>query len=344
MRSLMLLASALTVAASLFVNPAPAEAQELRINGAGASFPFPLYSAWFRHYNRETPGVRISFQSVGSGAGVRNLINRTVDFGASDAAMTDEEIARVRGGAVLLPMTAGEIVLAYNLPGVPELRLSREVYPLIFAGQVERWNDPRIVAANPGITLPDRPIRVVRRSDSSGTTFVFTQHLSAINETFRTEIGTGTSVSWPNRPNIVGAPRNDGVTAQINQIEGSIGYIEYFFATSTGTPVALLQNASGEFVAPSEESGKAALAGAVVSGDDLRVWVTDPKDPLAYPIVTYTWMLFFREHGNERIQEALRNFVAWAMKDGQAMAGDLGYIALPEDMVQRVLAQSANIR
>lgn len=172
MRTPLLVATLLSLAVTFVVDPSPAEARELRINGAGASFPFPLYSAWFRSYNRKTQGVRISFQSIGSGAGVRNLINRTVDFAASDAAMTDEEIAQVRGGVVLLPMTAGEIVLTYNLPEVPELRLPREVYPLIFAGQVDRWNDPRIVAANPGATLPDRQIRVVRRSDSSGTTFV----------------------------------------------------------------------------------------------------------------------------------------------------------------------------
>lgn len=321
-----------------------AQGRELRINGAGASFPFPLYSAWFRHYNRITPGVRISYQSLGSGAGVRNLINRTVDFAASDAAMTDEEMAQVQGGVVILPMTAGEIVLAYNLPGVEGLRLPREVYPLIFAGEVDRWNDPRIVEANPGTALPDRQIRVVRRSDSSGTTFVFTKHLSEISEVFRERVGTGTSVSWPNRPNIIGAPRNDGVMAQINQIEGSIGYVEYFFATSTGAPVALLQNKAGEFVAPSDESGQAALAGADLSGDDLRIWVTDPADPKAYPIVTFTWMLFFRQHGNDLIQEALRNFVTWAMDEGQGKATDMGYIPLPEVVIKRVLEEAPNIR
>ncbi len=336
-------AAALVVALTLLLS-VPAQAQQVRINGGGASFPFPLYSAWFRHFNRDNPGVRINYQSVGSGTGVRNVINRTFDFGASDAAMTDAEMAQVRGGVLVLPMTAGEIVLAYNLPGIDNLRLPRAVYPLIFSGEIANWNDPRIVAANPGVSIPDRTIRVVRRSDSSGTTFVFTQHLSAINETFRKRVGTGTSVPWPNQPNIIGAPRNDGVTATVNQTVGSIGYIEYFFATSTGAQVAMLENAAGQFVAPSDESGQAALAGADLTGKDLRIWVTDPADPAAYPIVTFTWMLFFREHGNERVGAALRDFVTWALADGQGMATDLGYIPMPKTVIERVRAEIPNIR
>jgi phosphate transport system substrate-binding protein len=318
----------------------PIDARELRITGAGASFPFPIYSAWFRHYNRATRGVRIDYQSVGSGAGVRNLINRTVDFAASDAAITDEEVAQVNGGVVVLPMTAGEIVLAYNLSGVDALRLPRDVYPAIFAGDITRWNDPRIAAANPGVELPDRQITVVRRSDSSGTTFVFTQHLSAINEAFRERIGTGTSVSWPALANFVGAPRNDGVTAQVSSTPGAIGYMEYFFASRTNTPVALLENAAGNFVKPDEKSGQAALASADFSGEDLRIWVTDPSDPAAYPITTLTWMLFFREHGNADIAAALRDFVTWAIgEEAQAMATELNFVPLPEVVVKRVLEQ-----
>jgi len=336
-------AAALVLALTILLS-LPAQAQQVRINGGGASFPFPLYSAWFRHFNRDNRGIRINYQSVGSGTGVRNVINRTFDFGASDAAMTDEEMAQVRGGVLVLPMTAGEIVLAYNLPGIDNLRLPRAVYPLIFSGEITNWTDARIIAANPGVTIPDRRIRVVRRSDSSGTTFVFTQHLSAINESFRNRVGTGTSVSWPNQPNIIGAPRNDGVTATVNQTVGSIGYIEYFFATSTNAQVAMLENAAGQFVAPSDESGQAALADADLTGKDLRIWVTDPADPAAYPIVTFTWMLFFRAHGNERIGAALRDFVTWALADGQAMASDLGYIPMPKPVIERVRAEIPNIR
>jgi len=322
----------------------PAAAQQLTITGSGASFPFPLYSAWFSTYGAKTASVRINYQSVGSGAGVRNFINRIVDFGASDAAMTDEEIAQVDGGVVILPMTAGEIVLAYNLAGVDDLKLPRDVYPLIFAGEIDRWNDERIAAANPDAELPDRPITVVRRSDSSGTTFVFTKHLAAVNATFADEVGVGTTVPWPSRPNFIGAPRNDGVTATLTQTPGSIGYIEYFFAVSTNTPMATLENAAGEFVAPGPESGRAAIASADFGGDDLRIWVTDPEDPSAYPIATLTWMLFYREHGNDAVQAALRDFVTWAIQDGQGMAADLGYIPLPNELVERVLAEVDDIR
>ncbi|TVR98045.1 MAG: phosphate ABC transporter substrate-binding protein PstS, partial [Rhodospirillales bacterium] len=247
----------------------PAAAQNVRVTGAGASFPFPLYSAWFQEFSRITPGVRVDYQSLGSGAGVQALINRTVDFGASDSAMTDEQIAQVPGGVVLLPMTAGTIVLNYNLPGVTELRLPRDVYPQIFTGDVQRWTDERIVAANPDVTLPDLPITVVRRSDSSGTTFVFTKHLSAVSPAFADAMGVGTTVQWPNRPNFVGVPRNDGVAATVMQTPGAIGYVEFGFAKLTNQPTAMLENASGNFIAATTESGQAALAAAEFEGDDM---------------------------------------------------------------------------
>lgn len=328
----------------MVVASAPALAQNVRISGAGASFPFPLYSAWLQKYSQITPGVRIDYQSTGSGAGVQQFTQRLVDFAGSDAAISDEQASKVEGGVVVLPLTAGEIVLAYNLPGVAELRLPREVYPLIFTGEVNRWNDPRIVAANPGVTLPDQTITVVRRSDSSGTTFVFTQHLSAISESFKEKLGAGTTVQWPSLPNFVGAPRNDGITATVAQTPGAIGYIEYGFAKLSNTPFALLENKSGEFVKAGGEAGQAALASADFSGDDLRIWVTDPTDPKAYPIATFTWLIFFKKHGNEQIQAALRDFVKWAATDGQALADELGYIPLPQVVVDRVIAESANIQ
>ncbi|MFC0220662.1 phosphate transport system substrate-binding protein [Pseudochelatococcus lubricantis] len=328
----------------LFVAGGPAFAQNVRISGAGASFPFPLYSAWFQKYSQITPGVRIDYQSTGSGAGVRSFIQRLVDFAGSDAAISDEEKAQIDGGVVVLPLTAGEVVLAYNLPGVKELKLPREVYPLIFTGDVNRWNDPRIVAANPGVTLPDQTITVVRRSDSSGTTFVFTQHLSAISEPFKTKLGFGTTVQWPSLPNFIGAPRNDGITATVMQTPGAIGYIEYGFARLSNTPFALLENKSGNFVKAGDEAGQAALASADFSGDDLRIWITDPTDPKAYPIATFTWLLFYKKHGNEQIAAALRDFVKWAATDGQTMASELGYIPLPKIVVERVIAESANIQ
>ena len=239
---------------------------------------------------------------------MKSFIARTVDFAASDAAMTDEQIGQVDGGVVLLPMTAGEIVLAYNLPGVTELKLPREVYPLIFLGEVTSWNDPRIVAANPGVTLPDTNITAVRRSDASGTTFVFTNHLAAVSEKFKSTVTPGTNPQWPGASNLVAAPRNDGVTATITQTPGAIGYIEWGYAKLTNTPAATLQNSAGNFVAPGGEGGAMALAGAEFKGDDLRGWITDPKEAQAYPIATFTWMLFYKKQDAARA-EALRNFV-----------------------------------
>lgn len=338
------LKKAVAAVAGLMMLGGVAQAQNLRITGAGASFPFPLYSAWFQAYSAKTKGVRIEYQSVGSGAGVKNFIERIVDFGASDAAMTDEQMAQVKGGALVLPMTAGEIVLAFNLPGVKELRLPRAVYPAIFSGEVARWNDPAIVAANPGVTLPDMPITVVRRSDSSGTTFVFTQHLSAIDPAFKAKVGTGTTVQWPDKSTFIGAPRNDGVTATVMQTPGAIGYIEYGYAKLTKTPFAILENKSGAFVTAGDEAGQAALASAEFNGDDLRVWVTDPANPAAYPIATFTWMLFYKDSGKPEIAAALRAFADWALVDGQKMASDLGYIPMPEVVVEKVRAQVPNIK
>lgn len=246
---------------------------------APASFPFPLYSAWFKDFSRKTPGVTLDFQAKGSGAGIQDLINKTVDFAASDAAMTPEQIAQVPGEVVLLPMTAGEIVLAYNLPGLDKpLRLSRDVYPDIFLGKITNWSDPRIAAANPGVKLPNLPITVVRRSDASGTTFVFTKHLAAISPAFREAVGFGTTVPWPNSDKIVAAPKNDGVTATIKQTPGAIGYIEYGYAKLTRAATALLQNKAGQFVAPGDASGAAALASAELP-EDLIAWIDDPKSP-----------------------------------------------------------------
>ena len=331
------------LAASASMLPRLAFAQSLRLTGAGASFPFPLYSTWFQAYSQASSGIQIDYQSTGSGAGVKSFIARTVDFAASDAAMTDEQIGQVDGGAVLLPMTAGEIVLAYNLPGVTGLKLPREVYPLIFLGEVTSWQDPRIVAANPGVELPDTKITAVRRSDASGTTFVFTNHLAAISEQFKAAVTPGTNPQWPGASNLVAAPRNDGVTATITQTPGAIGYIEYGYAMLTNTPAATPQNAAGNYVAPGGEGGPLALAGAQFNSEtDLRGWLTDPKDAMAYPIATFTWMLFYRKQDPTKA-EALRSIVQWALTDGQNMAGDLGYIPLPEAVVAKVQAQVADI-
>lgn len=332
-----LLTSASGANAQLFRRNCP---QTLRIHGAGASFPAPLYLAWFQAYNRTVEGVHFDYQSTGSGAGINSFINRIIDFGASDAAMTDEQMAQVTGGALVLPMTAGEIVLAYNLPEVPDLKLPRSVYPQIFSGEITRWDDPLIAAANPGVTMPDRQITAVARSDGSGTTFVFTQHLAAIDPGFEKAVGVGTTVPWPRQPNFIAAPRNDGVTATLSQTRGSIGYIEYFFAQTTGLPSAALENRSGQFTKPGDRAGQAAIGSADFSGDDLRIWIKDPQDPEAYPITTLTWMLFYKAGGDDEKAAALRDFVAWAMTEGQTMAAKFNYITLPEALTARVREQA----
>src|SRR5215510_6035711 len=277
---------AIAVALTAAMSTIKVTAQDVKLIGSGASFPFPIYSAWFKDFSKKDNSVTVDYQAKGSGAGIQDFINHTVDFAGSDAAMTDEEVAKVAGGVVLLPVTAGEIVLAYNLPGNPkELKLPHDVYPDIFLGKVTKWNDPRIAAANPSLKLPDLQITVVRRSDASGTTFVFTKHLSAISEPFAKEVGSGTTVQWPKSDKIVAAPKNDGVTATIKQTPGAIGYIEYGYAKLTKADFALLQNKAGQFVLADTKSGQATLATATLDSR-LRGWIEDAAGPEAYPIAT----------------------------------------------------------
>jgi phosphate transport system substrate-binding protein len=334
------------LAASLFTAMAvavlPASAQELRLVGSGASFPAPIYAAWLKDFSKSA-GATIDYQSKGSGAGIQDLINKTVDFAASDAAMTDEEIAKVPGGVTLLPMTAGTIVLAYNLPGNPaDLKLPRAVYADIFLGKITKWNDPKIAAANSTLKLPDTPITVVRRSDSSGTTYVFSRHLSAISTEFKDTVGVGTSPKWPSSDKFVAAPRNDGVTATIKQTPGSIGYIEYGYAKLTKAPVAVLENKAGKFVQADAKSGAAALAAAKL-GPDLRGWLDDPEGADAYPIASFTWMMFYKNQDPKKA-EVLRKMVDYGLTKGQTVADSMGYIPLPAPVIEKVKAAAAAIK
>ena len=300
--------------------------------GAGASFPAPLYQRWFSEYNKEHPNVKVSYQSVGSGAGVEQFTQGTVDFGASDVAMKDEEIAAVEKGVAMLPMTAGSIVLAYNLPGVDELRFSRQVYTDILLGKITKWNDPAIAAINEGVNLPDSNITVVYRSDGSGTTGVFTKHLSAISPEWAEKVGSGKTVEWPTG---IGAKGNEGVTAQIVQTEGSLGYIEYGYAKQQDITTATLENKAGNYANPSGEAASNALS-AVTLPDNLRAFVTDPEGENSYPIVTYTWLLVYENHDDPQKVQALKDVVNWSLTDGQAYAEELGYIPLPNNVVEKV--------
>src|SRR6516225_1338510 len=309
----------------------------VKLQGAGASFPAPLYLKWFKNYNSAHPNVQVDYQSVGSGSGVKSFMDKTVDFAASDAAMKPEDMAKVEGGVQLLPMTAGAIVLAYNLPDVPNLRLSREDYAGIFFGKITKWNDPRIVKANPGAKLPDQPINVIVRADGSGTSFVFSKHLSAISPEFASAVGANTQPNWPVGTKSKG---NEGVTASLVTTPGSIGYVEYGYAHSQNLHMATLENKSGNYVAASTDSAKAALASAQLPAD-LIVWVSDPDGQDAYPIVTFTWMIFYKKYDNKDKLEALKSLVAYGLTDGQKDSEALGYVPLPDAVVSKAQAAVA---
>jgi len=335
----------LAVALASVLAPVPVASQDaVRLTGSGATFPFPLYSAWFKSFSTKQKGVTVDYQGKGSGAGIQDLINRTVDFAASDAAMTDDEIAKVPGGVQLLPMTGGEIVLGYNLPGdIKGLKLPRDVYAGLFLGQVTKWSDPKIKAANPGVNLPDLDVTVVHRADASGTTFVFTSHLSAISEGWKMGPGAGTTVNWPKNAKMVASPKNDGVTATIKQTPGAIGYIEYAYAKFAKVEMALLQNRAGQYVAAGGPGGPAALGGVHLPAN-LRAWVLDPEGPSAYPIATYTWMLFYRENKDPKKAAALRSLVEYCLTEGQKSSSAMGYIPLPDNVVAAVRKASASIQ
>src|SRR5271169_1968168 len=272
-------------------------ADSITLQGTGATFPAPLYQKWFSEYNKLHPEVQINYQALGSGAGVKQFQQGLVNFGASDAAMTDAEIAKVKEGVVLLPMTAGSIVLAYNIPDGPnELKLSREAYIGIFLGKITQWNDPIVAKTNPGAKLPDTKITVVTRSDGSGTTFVFTSHLSAISDAWKNGPGAGKTVNFPAA---VAGKGNPGVAALIKQTPGAIGYVEFGYAQQTGMPMASLENKSGKFVKPDLESGKNSLA-SVQLPDNLRAWITDPAGADAYPILTHTWLLCYKKYDDPK--------------------------------------------
>lgn len=318
-------------------------AKPVSLTGAGASFPAPLYQNWFVQLNQEVPDLQVNYQSVGSGAGVEQFIQGTVNFGASDVAMKDEEIAKVERGVLMLPMTAGAIVLAYNIPGVEgELKLPRDVYTGILLGNITNWNDPKIAEANPDLKLPDLPITVVHRADGSGTTGVFTQHLSTINPEWEKSIGSGKTVEWPKKGKFIGAKGNEGVTASIQQNQGAIGYVEYGYAKNNNLPMAALQNKAGQFVAPTDESEMAALEGVTLP-EDLRAFITDPDGEKSYPIVTYTWMLVYKKYDDPQIAKGIEGMIEYGLTQGQKSSAELGYIPLPQSVVEKVAAAADQI-
>ncbi|WP_321495330.1 phosphate ABC transporter substrate-binding protein PstS [uncultured Desulfobacter sp.] len=340
-KSLINVALSAAVAATFMV--AGSATAGTKITGAGASFPAPIYSEWFKDLAHQTKGeLKVDYQSIGSGSGIKNFIGHTVDFGASDAAMKQSEIDQVPEGVQLLPMTAGEIVIAYNLPGIEDIKLPRNVYPEIFLGKITKWNDSKIAAANPGVKLPDTPITIVVRSDKSGTTFGFTGHLSAISSDFKSAVGQGKMVQWP-ATNMVKGKKNDGVSSAIRQTPGAIGYTEYGFAKLNKLPMACLENKAGKFVCPGPEGGAAALANAVLP-DNMIVFINDPEGDASYPIATFTWMLFYKKNKDAHTATALRQMVEYCLDEGQKIADKAGYIPLPKSVVEKVRAASKNIQ
>jgi phosphate transport system substrate-binding protein len=313
------------------------------LRGAGATFPSVLYLRWFNEYQKQHPDTVISYDAVGSGEGVRRFMgvgvdnDDQIDFGASDAAMRDEDMARTPAGALLIPMTAGGVALAYDLPGFEgDLKLSRKAYAGIFLGQIKNWNDPIIQKSNPGVSLPKLTITTVVRAESSGTTFALTKHLDAISEQWRNQFGAATVVNWPG--NAMRAKGNEGVAAMIKRSSGSIGYVGYEFARKAGLRVALLENKDGKFVPPLAANCNAALASADMPAN-LRAYVPDPAGAASYPIVTFTWILLHRNYADVAKAKALHNLFTWSLNDeAQRMAVDLGYVPLPEGVAQKALA------
>lgn len=294
----------------------------VRLNGAGASFPATLYTRWFVEYSKINKNVQVNYQSVGSGAGVKQFMQETVDFGASDVAMTDDEIKQVKRGVLMLPVTAGSIVLAYNMPGV-KLKLSRQQLADVFLGKIKNWNQ---------IGGPNEPIKVVYRSDGSGTTGVFTKHLSAISPDWKGKVGEGKTVEWPTG---VGAKGNEGVTASIVQTKGSIGYIEYGYAQLNKLATSQLQNKAGKFVSATLESAKASLSEIVLPAN-LRSFEPDPDGANSYPIVSYTWILAYKKYPKADVAQSLKSVLNWCVKDGQKFSSQLGFIPLPSNVVSKV--------
>ncbi len=302
----------------------------IKITGAGATFPYPLYKVMIDHYHQNHKDINIFYEPVGSGEGTRRFLIQEVDFGASDAAMSDSDMAKVDRGVKLIPATAGIVVLAYNLKSVTGvLKLPREVYVAIFAGDIKKWNDPRIQQANPDLNLPALDILPVARADSSGTTFAFTNHLSAISKDWRDRgPGVGKVVKWPNHA--MAARWNEGVAGRIKITDGAIGYVEYSYAQRAGLAMAALENKAGKFIEPSPQFGQATLINTQNDmPDNLRMFFPDPPGDNSYPIVTYSWLLLYGKYPDQKKSQALKDFVTWSVGDGQKFAEKLGFISLP---------------
>jgi phosphate transport system substrate-binding protein len=332
---LVLLSAALAACAPQENGNAPAASNApLAINGAGATFPYPIYSKWFDEYQKSHPDVRINYQSIGSGGGIKQLSAQTVFFGASDGPMTDEQLKNAPAPILHFPTVLGGVVPVYNVPGVTQpLRFSGPVLANIYLGKITKWNDPAIAQLNPSVTLPDTDIAVVHRSDGSGTTYIFCDFLSKVSPDFKQKVGVATSVSWPAG---VGAKGNEGISGLVQQTPGAIGYVELIFALQNKIPYGSVQNKSGQFVTASLESVTAAATG-VTMPDDFRVSITNPDAANAYPIASFTWMLLYQHPPDKVRGKTMVEFLKWALADGQKFAPSLGYAPLPQPVIEKEL-------
>jgi phosphate transport system substrate-binding protein len=331
--------------AATAVTAAGASAQSVDLTGAGATFPYPIYSKWFAEYATKT-GVKINYQSIGSGGGIKQLSEQTVDFGASDAPMSDAELAKAKGGKVLhFPTVLGAVVVTYNIPGVKKtLNLSGDVVADIFLGKVTKWNDARIRATNPGVALPNMDVLVVHRSDGSGTSYIFTDYLTAVSPTWAAGPGKGKEVKWPVG---LGGKGNEGVTGQIKQTPGTIGYVEVADALQNKLPYAAIKNADGKFVAPTLASVTEAAAGAAKKlgkGTDYRVSIVNAPGKNAYPISSFTWLLVYEKQVSAEKAKKLTDFMRWAFKDGERSASALNYAPLPGSIVKDLVARLNTVK
>jgi phosphate transport system substrate-binding protein len=332
----------LLLAGALLLPGSPLAAQSL--TGAGATFPNPIYTKWFDAYSKQK-GVQINYQSIGSGGGIRQFTEGTVDFGATDGPMNESQIAAVAGNVLHVPTVLGAVVVTYNLPSLGNTRLKFDGTVLVdmFMGRISKWSDGRIAALNPGIKLPDIDLIVVHRSDGSGTTYVFTDFLNKFSREWRDKVGYATSVNWPVG---LGGKGNEGVTQQVKQVEGAVGYVELIYALSNKLPYADIKNAGGAFVEPSLASVTSAAASAKLKADtDFRVSITNAPGADAYPIASFTWLLVHKDGKDAAKAKLIKDFLTWMMgPDAQKMAADLHYAPLPSEVVQLIQARLPTLK
>ena len=332
------IAMALAFAAAM-IGPANAETN---LNGAGATFPNPIYQKWFSEYHNAHKDVQINYQSIGSGGGIQQLTSGTVDFGASDGPMTDDQLSKVSGKVLHIPTVLGAVVPMYNINGVSsELKLTGDILADIYLGNIKNWNDPRLAKSNPGVKFPDEDIAVVHRSDGSGTTYIFTDYLSKVSPAWKNKVGKGTSVNWPAG---FGGKGNEGVSGMVKQTEGSIGYVELIYAVSNKMPYGSVQNAAGAFIKASLDSVTAAAGSMKDMPEDFRVSITNAPGKDAYPISSFTWLLVPAEWADAGKEKAFVDFLTWMVDKGQTMTSALEYAPLPKNVAAKVKARIKEVK